>query len=79
MGRPSDHGKNVARTIDLDLLLYGSNQIETEELIVPHPRMLERLFVIMPLQELMPDFVSARGQVITEIIDEAPKILISRV
>jgi len=40
------------RTIDLDLLMYGDNQIETDELIVPHPRMMERAFVLFPLADV---------------------------
>ena len=40
------------RTIDLDILLYNHENIETEELIVPHPRMHQRAFVMMPLLEI---------------------------
>jgi 2-amino-4-hydroxy-6-hydroxymethyldihydropteridine diphosphokinase len=40
------------RTIDLDILLYNQENIETEELTVPHPRMLERAFVMVPLLEI---------------------------
>ena len=40
------------RTLDLDLLLYGKESIEEPGLIVPHPRMLERDFVLVPLKEL---------------------------
>lgn len=39
------------RTIDLDILLYNQENIETEKLVVPHPRMLERAFVMIPLLE----------------------------
>ncbi|MEK4626748.1 MAG: 2-amino-4-hydroxy-6-hydroxymethyldihydropteridine diphosphokinase [Solibacillus sp.] len=41
------------RIIDLDILLYNHENIETESLIVPHPRMYERAFVLVPLQEIM--------------------------
>lgn len=41
------------RTIDLDLLLYGALTLRTEELELPHPRMLERAFVLVPLMEIM--------------------------
>ena len=40
------------RTIDLDILLYGDEEIDTETLLVPHPRMIERRFVLEPLSEL---------------------------
>ena len=43
------------RTIDLDILLYNHENIETENLIVPHPRMFERAFVIIPLLEINQD------------------------
>jgi 2-amino-4-hydroxy-6-hydroxymethyldihydropteridine diphosphokinase len=43
------------RTIDLDLLLYGSEVIEGEELTIPHPRLAERRFVLQPLCMLAPD------------------------
>ncbi|MFJ5625192.1 2-amino-4-hydroxy-6-hydroxymethyldihydropteridine diphosphokinase [Peribacillus loiseleuriae] len=42
------------RTIDLDILLYNHENIETERLSVPHPRMMERAFVIVPLLEINP-------------------------
>jgi 2-amino-4-hydroxy-6-hydroxymethyldihydropteridine diphosphokinase len=43
------------REIDLDLLLYGDQVITTPELTIPHPRMAERAFVLVPLAELAPD------------------------
>lgn len=56
LGRQRDlDNQNAPRLIDLDLLLYGNDVIETKTLIVPHPRMSERLFVIEPLAELAPD------------------------
>ena len=42
------------RKIDLDILLYGNESIDTPELQVPHPRMLERKFVLIPLAEIAP-------------------------
>ena len=41
------------RTIDLDLLLYGDHQLTTPDLIIPHPRMHERAFVLVPLSEVL--------------------------
>lgn len=43
------------RTIDLDLLLFGSRRLATERLTLPHPRLTERRFVLEPLAELCPD------------------------
>jgi 2-amino-4-hydroxy-6-hydroxymethyldihydropteridine diphosphokinase len=45
------------RSIDLDLLVYGDREIDEEGLTVPHPRMLERAFVLVPLAEIAPDLV----------------------
>jgi len=42
------------RTLDLDILLYNQENIETEKLTIPHPRMSERAFVILPLLEMDP-------------------------
>lgn len=44
--------QNAPRTLDLDILLYGDVQIATHTLVVPHPRMTSRAFVLMPLLEL---------------------------
>ncbi|WMD18444.1 2-amino-4-hydroxy-6-hydroxymethyldihydropteridine diphosphokinase [Achromobacter seleniivolatilans] len=44
--------KNAPRTLDLDLLLYGDTQLDHERLILPHPRMHLRAFVLLPLQDL---------------------------
>lgn len=50
--------RNAPRTLDLDVLLYGSAHIESEHLTVPHPRMTQRAFVLVPLAELAPSLVS---------------------
>ncbi|QJQ07298.1 2-amino-4-hydroxy-6-hydroxymethyldihydropteridine diphosphokinase [Undibacterium piscinae] len=53
--------RNAPRTLDLDLLLYGDQQIEHEHLTVPHPRMTERAFVLLPLLQLDP-FITIPGK-----------------
>ncbi len=54
--------RNAPRTLDLDLLLHGDEAIDTPELTVPHPRMLERAFVLVPLLEIAPQVrVPGRG------------------
>lgn len=50
------------RTLDLDLLLYGHEQINTANLIVPHPQMHLRAFVIHPLFEIAPELLLPNGQ-----------------
>lgn len=45
------------RTLDLDILLYNHENIETENLTIPHPRMTERAFVILPLLEMDPNMM----------------------
>jgi 2-amino-4-hydroxy-6-hydroxymethyldihydropteridine diphosphokinase len=45
--------KNGPRAIDLDILLYGSKIIRTRKLVIPHPRMFERAFVLKPLSEII--------------------------
>ena len=51
--------RNAPRTLDLDLLLYGDQHIDTPRLSVPHPRMAQRAFVLVPLADLAPGLVSA--------------------
>lgn len=46
--------QNAPRTLDLDLLIYGDASIESAALVVPHPRMYERAFVLVPLAEIAP-------------------------
>jgi len=50
--------KNAPRTLDLDILLYGSGTIDSPTLKVPHPRMAERAFVLVPLFDIAPELVS---------------------
>jgi 2-amino-4-hydroxy-6-hydroxymethyldihydropteridine diphosphokinase len=48
-------GKKGARNIDIDILLFGSSVVDTSELVIPHPAMHERRFVLEPLAEIAPD------------------------
>jgi 2-amino-4-hydroxy-6-hydroxymethyldihydropteridine diphosphokinase len=57
LGRPAPHERNVSRPIDLDLLYFGDLVMETAELRIPHPRMVEREFVLRPLADIRPDLV----------------------
>ncbi len=51
------HDRNCSRTIDLDLLFYGQQVIDTSQLTIPHPHLHQRRFVLMPMAELDPDWV----------------------
>jgi len=56
LGRDEEN-RSGPRTIDLDLLFYGQRIINEPDLVVPHPRMHQRRFVLMPLSELDPLFL----------------------
>jgi 2-amino-4-hydroxy-6-hydroxymethyldihydropteridine diphosphokinase len=61
------------RPLDLDLLLYDKVVMDTERLTLPHPRLHERLFVLVPLCDLMPDAVHPRlGKTVRELRDALP-------
>jgi 2-amino-4-hydroxy-6-hydroxymethyldihydropteridine diphosphokinase len=51
--------RNAPRTLDLDLLLFGSATVHSPQLTVPHPRLNERAFVLLPLAEIAPQLVDA--------------------
>jgi len=56
MGRKRS-AKMGPRTIDIDIILFNSDIIKEPDLIIPHPRMQDRRFVLMPLTEIAPDFI----------------------
>ena len=58
LGRPAEREQNSPRPLDLDLLYYDELVLERPELTLPHPRMRERGFVLLPLSEIRPDLVS---------------------
>jgi 2-amino-4-hydroxy-6-hydroxymethyldihydropteridine diphosphokinase len=55
-GRPADHSSDEARTLDLDIILFGDWVVNTPDLVIPHPRAAERAFVLAPLAELNENF-----------------------
>lgn len=62
-----------ARTLDLDLLFFGDVCLETPDLIIPHPRLHERCFVLAPLADLKPTLRHPRlGRTILELLDSLP-------
>jgi 2-amino-4-hydroxy-6-hydroxymethyldihydropteridine diphosphokinase len=61
-----------ARTLDLDLLLYGDETIQTARLTVPHPELFNRDFVLRPLLDLDPDICLTDGTKLASRLDYAP-------
>lgn len=66
------------RTIDVDILLYEGETRETETLTIPHPRMKERAFVMVPLHEIAPD-LRVGSQTVREILEDLHGEAIRRV
>lgn len=63
LGRPAHHSFHAPRTIDLDLLYCDNVKISHETLILPHPRIHQRLFVLSPLGDICPERVLANQHV----------------
>ena len=57
-----------ARTLDLDILLYGACTIASASLCIPHPRLAERNFVLYPLADLAPDLMLPDGSAVVELL-----------
>ncbi|MEB3885996.1 2-amino-4-hydroxy-6-hydroxymethyldihydropteridine diphosphokinase [Lyngbya sp. CCY1209] len=59
------------RTLDLDVLLFGDLILETPELQIPHPRMTDRAFVLVPLAEIAPDWIEpVSGKAISQLVKQ---------
>ncbi len=67
MGRVREHDKGP-RIIDLDLLLFGSQRLASPHLTLPHPRIRERAFVLVPLQDIAPELVFPDGTSLSEAL-----------
>jgi len=69
------HTSNLPRPIDIDILLYSDQVIETPKLVIPHPRLTERAFVLIPLAEIAPDLVHpVNGKTIKELMKSATEM-----
>lgn len=61
---------NAPRPIDIDILFFGDLVLKTEDLVIPHPRLHERAFVLLPLSEIAPDLVHPElGLKIKELLE----------
>ncbi len=66
MGRDESSPRNAPRPIDLDVVLFGTDQMTSEELTIPHPRAAERAFVVKPLLCIAPDITWPDGSPVVE-------------
>lgn len=72
-GRPADRERNAPRAVDLDLLYAGELVLDTAELILPHPRLTGRRFVLQPLADIRPDLVlPAQSRSVSQLLDALP-------
>lgn len=71
--------KNAPRTLDLDILLYNNVTIQTEQLTIPHPRMAERAFVLVPLAEIDPNMTIPGKEKLTILLDRVKNQRIHRI
>ncbi len=74
MGRPRNHGHNTPRVIDLDILYYDDLTLTDHDLILPHPRMKNRPFVLIPLATIRPDLVPTTASVPVDEVRVLPDL-----
>ncbi len=80
LGRVGVHERNAPRVIDVDLLYFGDVIVDAEELVLPHPRIGERRFVLQPLADIRPQLVlpgqkKSVAQLLASLESEEPLLI----
>ena len=80
MGRKKTGSGYQSRVIDLDILFYNDLVVSEDNLIIPHPRIQERRFVLEPLNEILPDFIHpVLKKTINELLKDCPdKLMVKK-
>ncbi len=65
------------RTIDLDILLYGNQQIDLPNLMVPHPGLMQRVFVVLPLLEIAPNLILPNQISLSKVAEQFDRKLLT--
>ncbi|MCH7822599.1 MAG: 2-amino-4-hydroxy-6-hydroxymethyldihydropteridine diphosphokinase [Proteobacteria bacterium] len=78
-GRAREHGRWGPRVIDLDLLVFGNQEITETELTVPHPGIAERNFVLLPLREIAPNLLIPGLGSLSDIVVDVDEPRIERI
>lgn len=79
-GRHRDHARGLPRTIDIDIIAYGSLVFDHPDLVLPHPRYTWRKFVLLPLQSVLPGFTDpVTGHAIQWLVDACPDASVVKV
>jgi 2-amino-4-hydroxy-6-hydroxymethyldihydropteridine diphosphokinase len=75
LGRVREPGdRNAPRTIDIDILYFGEKEVLEPDLVIPHPRLAQRRFVLVPLSTICPDrIIKGTGRTVRQLLRELPE------